>query len=76
MGDHSHAKRVLGSLAFDVRPFEGTVIETNYSYYHLIDTGCGLVSYGEKSPCRPIPPTGLRSELRHVDLLTRMGACG
>jgi len=47
--DHSHAKRVLGSLAVDVRPLEDTVIETNYSYYHLIDTGYpGWFSYGEK----------------------------
>src|SRR6202047_1131418 len=37
--DRSHAKRVLGSLAVDVRPLEDTVIETNYSYYPLGDTG-------------------------------------
>src|SRR5579859_2419693 len=54
--DRSHAKRVLGSLAMDVRPLEDTVIETNYSYYHLVDTGYpGWFSYGEKIILPPAP---------------------
>jgi iron complex outermembrane receptor protein len=76
--DHSHAKRVLGSLAIDVRPLEDTVIETNYSYYHLIDTGYpGWFSYGETIVLPPAPdPTnvGYGQSYAGVDLLTRMGS--
>jgi iron complex outermembrane receptor protein len=76
--DHSHAKRVLGSLAVDVRPLENTVIETNYSYYHLIDTGYpGWFSYSEKINLPPAPdPTnvGYGQNYAGVDLLTRMGS--
>ena len=76
--NHSHAKRVLGSLAVDVRPLEDTVIETNYSYYHLIDTGYpGWFSYSEKITLPPAPdPTnvGYGQNYAGVDLLTRMGS--
>ena len=76
--DHSHNKRVLGSLAIDVRPLEDTVIETNYSYYHLIDTGYpGWFSYSETIKLPPAPdPTnvGYGQNYAGVDLLTRMGS--
>ncbi|HEX3397282.1 MAG TPA: TonB-dependent siderophore receptor [Steroidobacteraceae bacterium] len=76
--DHSHAKRVLGSLAVDVRPLQDTVIETNYSYYHLIDTGYpGWFTYSEKIVLPPAPdPTnvGFGQNYAGVDLLTRMGS--
>jgi iron complex outermembrane receptor protein len=76
--DHSHAKRVLGSLAIDIRPMQDTVIETNYSYYHLIDTGYpGWFSYSEKVALPPAPdPTnvGYGQNYAGVDLLTRMGS--
>ena len=76
--DHSHAKRVLGSLAVDVRPLEDTVIETNYSYYHLIESGYpGWFSYGEKTilPSAPDPKNvGYGQNYAGVDMLTRMGS--
>jgi iron complex outermembrane receptor protein len=76
--EHSHAKRVLGSLAVDVRPFDATVIETNYSYYHLIDTGYpGWFSYSEKIALPPAPDpknVGYGQNYAGVDLLTRMGS--
>jgi iron complex outermembrane receptor protein len=76
--EHSHAKRVLGSLAVDVRPLEDTVIESNYSYYHLIDTGYpGWFSYGEKIILPPAPDpknVGYGQNYAGVDLLTRMGS--
>jgi iron complex outermembrane recepter protein len=75
--DHSHNKRVLGSLAIDVRPMADTVIETNYSYYHLIDTGYpGWFSYSEtiKLPPAPDPTLGYGQNYAGVDLLTRMAS--
>jgi iron complex outermembrane recepter protein len=76
--DHSHAKRTLGSLAIDVRPLQDTAIETNYSYYQLIDTGYpGWFSYGETIKLPPAPdPTnvGYGQNYAGVDLLTRMGS--
>jgi iron complex outermembrane receptor protein len=76
--EHSHAKRVLGSLAVDVRPFEDTVIETNYSYDHLIDTAYpGWFSYGEKIilPSAPDPKNvGYGQNYAGVDMLTRLGS--
>jgi iron complex outermembrane receptor protein len=76
--EHSHAKRVLGSLAVDVRPFDDTVIETNYSYYHLTDTGYpGWFSYSEKIILPPAPDpknVGYGQNYAGVDLLTRMGS--
>jgi len=76
--EHSHAKRVLGSLAVDVRPLDDTVIETNYSYYHLIDTGYpGWFTYSEKINLPPAPDpknVGYGQNYAGVDLLTRMGS--
>jgi len=76
--EHSHAKRVLGSLAVDVRPLDDTVIETNYSYYHLIDTGYpGWFSYSEKINLPPAPDpknVGYGQNYAGVDLLTRTGS--
>ena len=76
--EHGHAKRVLGSLAVDARPLDDTVIETNYSYYHLIDTGYpGWFSYSEKINLPPAPDpknVGYGQNYAGVDLLTRMGS--
>jgi iron complex outermembrane receptor protein len=76
--EHSHAKRVLGSLALDVRPLDDTVIETNYSYYHLTDTGYpGWFSYGEKIILPPAPDpkeVGYGQNYAGVDMLTRTGS--
>ena len=76
--ENSHDKRVLGSLAVDVRPLQDTVIETNYSYYHLIETGYpGWFSYGEKITLPPAPDpenVGYGQNYAGVDLLTRMGS--
>lgn len=76
--DNSHAKRVLGALAIDVRPLQDTVIETNYSYYHLIDTGYpGWFTYSEKINLPPAPdPTnvGYGQNYAGLDLLTRMAS--
>ncbi len=66
------------ALAIDVRPLQDTVIETNYSYYHLIDTGYpGWFSYSEKITLPPAPdPTnvGYGQNYAGVDLLTRMAS--
>ncbi|HEY0800510.1 MAG TPA: TonB-dependent siderophore receptor [Steroidobacteraceae bacterium] len=76
--EHGHAKRVLGSLAVDVRPLEDTVIETNYSYYHLIDTGYpGWFTYSEKIILPPAPDpkeVGYGQNYAGVDMLTRTGS--
>jgi iron complex outermembrane recepter protein len=76
--EHSHAKRVLGSVALDVRPLADTVIETNYSYYHLIDTGYpGWFSYSEKITLPPAPDpekAGYGQNYAGVDLVTRTGS--
>jgi iron complex outermembrane recepter protein len=76
--EHSHTQRVLGSLAVDIRPLDDTVIETNYSYYHLIETGYpGWFSYGEKITLPPAPDpenVGYGQNYAGVDLLTRMGS--
>lgn len=76
--DHSHNKRVLGDLGIDIRPMDHMVIETNYSYYHLIDTGYpGWFAYSEKLVLPPAPdPTnvGYGQNYAGVDLLTRMGS--
>jgi iron complex outermembrane recepter protein len=73
--EHSHAQRALGSLAVDVRPLQDTVLETNYSYYHLIDTGYpGWFTYGEKVILPPAPNpknVGYGQNYAGVDLVTR-----
>ena len=56
--DESHQRRALGDLGIDVRPWESTVLELNYSDYHLTDTGYpGWFTYGQKIqlPSAPNP---------------------
>jgi len=56
--DESHQRRALGDLGIDVRPWDSTVLELNYSDYHLTDTGCpGWFTYGQKIqlPAAPDP---------------------
>jgi iron complex outermembrane receptor protein len=73
---HSHQRRVLGDLAVDVRPREDTVLELNYSDYHLVDTGYpGWFTYGEKItlPSAPDPRrVGYGQSYTGVDLETRI----
>jgi iron complex outermembrane receptor protein len=72
----SHQRRVLGDLAVDVRPREDTVLELNYSDYHLVDTGYpGWFSYGEKIPLPSAPDArrvGYGQNYAGVDLETRI----
>jgi iron complex outermembrane receptor protein len=56
--DESHQRRALGDLGIDVRPWDDTVLELNYSDYHLTDTGYpGWFTYGQKIqlPSAPNP---------------------
>jgi iron complex outermembrane receptor protein len=56
--DESHQRRALGDLGIDVRPWDSTVLELNYSDYHLTDTGYpGWFTYGQKIqlPSAPDP---------------------
>jgi iron complex outermembrane recepter protein len=56
--DESHQRRALGDLGIDVRPWDSTVLELNYSDYHLTDTGYpGWFTYGQKIqlPSAPNP---------------------
>jgi iron complex outermembrane receptor protein len=56
--DESHQRRALGDLGIDVRPWDSTVLELNYSDYHLTDTGYpGWFTYGQKIqlPAAPNP---------------------
>jgi iron complex outermembrane recepter protein len=72
----SHQRRILGDLAVDVRPREDTVLELNYSDYHLVDTGYpGWFTYGEKItlPSAPDPRlVGYGQNYAGVDLETRI----
>jgi iron complex outermembrane receptor protein len=74
--EHSHTQRALASFAVDVRPLEHTVLETDYSYYHLIDTGYpGWFTYGEKIILPPAPNpknVGYGQNYAGVDLETRI----
>ena len=76
--DGSRAKRVLGDLGIDIRPRQDTVVELNYSDYHLINKGYpGWFTYGEKIVLPPAPdPTrvGYGQTYAGVDLETRMGS--
>lgn len=76
--DGSKLKRNLGSMAVDVRPFKNTVIETNYSDYHLTQKGYpGWFTYGETIvlPKAPDPTrVGYGQEYAGVDLDTRTGS--
>ena len=72
----SHQRRALGDLAVDLRPREDTVLELNYSDYHLVDTGYpGWFTYGEKItlPSAPDPRrVGYGQNYAGVDLETRI----
>jgi iron complex outermembrane recepter protein len=76
--DESHQRRSLGSLAFDVRPRQDTVLELNYSDYELVDKGYpGWFTYGEgvTLPAAPDPKkAGYGQSYAGVDLETRMGS--
>ncbi len=75
--DGSHQRRVLGDLGVDIRPRPDTVIELNYSDYHLVDLGYpGWFTYSEKIvlPAAPDPArVGYGQTYAGVDLETRMG---
>lgn len=74
--DRSHQRRVLGDLGIDVRPFENTVLELNYSDYHLLDHGFpGWFTYSQKInlPAAPDPTrVGYGQSFAGVDLDTRI----
>ena len=56
--DEFHQRRALGDLGIDVRPWDSTVLELNYTDYHLTDTGYpGWFTYGQKIqlPSAPNP---------------------
>jgi iron complex outermembrane receptor protein len=76
--DGSHQRRVLGDLGVDIRPRQDTVVELNYSDYHLLDLGYpGWFTYGEKIvlPSAPDPTrVGYGQTYAGVDLETRMGS--
>jgi iron complex outermembrane receptor protein len=76
--DGSHTKRALGDLGVDIRPLEDTVLELNYSDYHLVNDGYpGWFTYGEKIvlPSAPDPArVGYGQSYAGVDLRTRMGS--
>jgi len=74
--DGSHTRRVLGDVAVDVRPREDTVLELNYSDYHLVAKGYpGWFTYGEKVTLPPAPDpkrVGYGQDYAGVDLETRI----
>jgi iron complex outermembrane recepter protein len=76
--DRSHQRRVLGDIGIDVRPAEATVLELNYSDYHLVDTGFpGWFTYGEKITLPPAPDpkrVGYGQDYAGVDLETRIAS--
>lgn len=56
--DESHQRRALGDLGIDVRPWDDSVLELNYTDYHLSDAGFpGWFTYGQKIqlPSAPNP---------------------
>jgi iron complex outermembrane recepter protein len=75
--DRSHQRRVLGDLGIDVRPLEHTVLELNYSDYHLVETGYpGWFTYGETVNLPPAPNpqrVGYGQDYAGVNLETRIG---
>jgi iron complex outermembrane receptor protein len=74
----SHSRRALGDLSVDVRPVEDTVLELNFSDYHLVNTGYpGWFTYGEKTnlPAAPNPQrVGYGQEYAGVDLTNQMSS--
>jgi iron complex outermembrane receptor protein len=75
--DRSHDRRVLGDLGVDLRPWQGGVLELNYSDYSLTTTGYpGWFTYGEKIVLPPPPDperVGYGQSYAGVDLRTRTG---
>ncbi len=80
----SESKRGLASLAADARPFEHTVVEALYSYYHVEQRGFpGWFTYGrpnarsafvELPPDAPDPSRpGFGQRSAGVDLTTHIG---
>ena len=76
--DGSHQRRVLGDLGIDIRPRQDTVVELNYSDYHLINSGYpGWFTYGQKVELPSAPDAtrvGYGQTYAGVDLETRMGS--
>ncbi len=73
--DGSHQKRELGDLGLDIRPWDATVLELNFSDYRLTDLGFpGWFTYGEKIALPPAPdPTsvGYNQDYLGTDLRTQ-----
>ncbi len=76
--DGSRQKRNLGDIGVDVRPDKDTVIELNYSDYHIMDRGFpGWFTYGESIvlPQAPDPTrVGYGQTYAGVDLDTQTGS--
>jgi iron complex outermembrane receptor protein len=76
--DGSHQRRSLADIGIDVRPWERSVLELNYSDYTLIDTGFpGWFSYGEgiRLPAAPDPTrVGYGQSYAGVDMRTRIAS--
>jgi iron complex outermembrane recepter protein len=74
--DGSHQKRELGDLGLDIRPWDATVLELNFSDYRLTDLGYpGWFTYGEKIalPATPDPKNvGYNQEYLGTDLKTQI----
>jgi iron complex outermembrane receptor protein len=74
--DGSHQKRELGDLGIDIRPWETTVLELNFSDYRLTDLGYpGWFTYGEKIVLPPTPNPqmeGYNQEYLGTDLKTQI----
>jgi iron complex outermembrane receptor protein len=74
--DGSHQKRELGDLGLDIRPWDATVLELNFSDYRLTDLGYpGWFTYGEKIalPATPDPKMeGYNQEYLGTDLKTQI----
>ena len=72
----SHQKRELGDLGIDVRPWDATVLELNFSDYRLTDLGYpGWFTYSEKItlPSTPDPKLeGYNQEYLGIDLRTEI----
>jgi len=74
--DGSTQRRALGDLGIDVRPWQGSVLELNYSDYSLTDKGYpGWFTYSEVIHLPPAPDpqrVGYGQSYAGVDLRTRM----
>jgi iron complex outermembrane recepter protein len=76
--ESSHQRRVLGDIGIDVRPWEHTVLELNYSDYTLVDKGYpGWFTYGETINLPSAPDadrSGYGQKYAGVDLRTRIAS--